>query len=457
MREKTIHEYTRNQTNNSSGFVSLRVDSWIKVFRSSPWREFTFKFMLALPLTLLVIEPAVAQRQVRNTANQDVSRVFLLDAKQLQITRKRIWAGDSSVSAAWAKLEAEAQKVLTSGPFSVVSKDPTPPSGTKHDYMSQAPYFWPDPNKPSGLPYVRRDGERNPEINKITDHRSLDQMVGAVETLALAYYFRGHEAYATKAVQLLCVFFLDPDTRMNPHLQFAQAIPGVNTGRGIGLIETRGLTRVVDAVGLLSNSKALTASDRRGLKDWFAKFLQWMLDSKNGRDEATAKNNHGTYYDLQVTSFALFLGQKEFAKDILQTARTKRIAAQIEPDGRQPLELARTKGWSYSVGNLDGLMLLARLGENVGVDLWTYQSGDGRSIRRALDYLVPVALGEQKWAYQQLGEWPPQMLFPLMRRAAAKYRDPQFLSLLARVPDTDSADRVRLLRSDPVASGQAQR
>jgi hypothetical protein len=210
-------------------------------------------------------------------------------------------------------------------------------------------------------------------------------------------------------------------------------------------------------VGLLSNSKALTASDRRGLKDWFAKFLQWMLDSKNGRDEATAKNNHGTYYDLQVTSFALFLGQKEFAKDILQTARTKRIAAQIEPDGRQPLELARTKGWSYSVGNLDGLMLLARLGENVGVDLWTYQSGDGRSIRRALDYLVPVALGEQKWAYQQLGEWPPQMLFPLMRRAAAKYRDPQFLSLLARVPDTDSADRVRLLRSDPVASGQAQR
>ncbi len=457
MQENTIHEYTRNHTNNLNCFVPLRADSWIKVFRSWPWPEIRFRFMLELPLILLLIEPAWAQRPVRNTATQDMPRVFLLDAKQLQETRNHIRAGDPTVSAAWAKLDAEAQKTLTAGPFSVVTKDRTPPSGDKHDYMSQAPYFWPNPAKPNGLPYIRRDGERNPEISKITDHRSLDQMVGSVETLALAYYFRSNEAYATKAVQLLRAFFLDPDTRMNPHLQFAQAIPGVNTGRGIGLIETRGLTRVVDAVGLLAASKALTEADRQGLEDWFSRFLKWMLESKNGRDEAAAKNNHGTYYDVQVSSFGLFLGKKEFAKDILQTARTKRIAAQIEPDGRQPLELARTKAWSYSVGNLDGLMLLARLGESVGVDLWNYQSRDGRSIRRALDYLVPVAFGEQKWTYQQLGEWPPQMLFPLMRRAAARYRDPQFLALLERVPDIDPADRSRLLRANPVASRQAQR
>lgn len=457
MQEKTIHESTRNYTNNSSGFVSLRVDSWIKAFCSSPWLEFTFKSMLALLLTLLVIEPAVAQRQARNTGTQDVPRVFLLDAKQLQETRNRVRAGDTTVSAAWVKLDAEAQKALTAGPFSVVTKDLAPPSGDKHDYMSQAPYFWPDPNKPGGLPYIRRDGERNPEINKITDHRSLDQMVGAVETLALAYYFRSNEAYATKAVQLLRAFLLDPDTRMNPHLQFAQGIPGVNTGRGIGLIETRGLTRVVDAVGLLAGSKALREADRRGLEDWFGKFLKWMLESKNGRDEAAAKNNHGTYYDLQVASFALFVGEKEFAKDILQTARTKRIAAQIEPDGRQPLELARTKAWSYSVGNLDGLMLLARLGENVGVDLWNYQTVDGRSIRRALDYLVPVALGEQKWTHQQLGEWPPQMLFPLVRRAAVKYNDRQYRSLLAKIPSVDASDRSNLVLANAQEDRRAQR
>jgi hypothetical protein len=456
MQENTIHEFTRNYTNNSRCLVSFRVGSWIELFRPFQSRELRLGFKLGVLLIVLMSQQVLAQTFTRQVANRELPKVFLLDAKQLHSTKQRIREGDKSLAGAWMKLQGEAQKALMAGPFSVVTKDPIPPSGSKHDYMSQAPYFWPDPNKPGGLPYIRRDGERNPEINKITDHRSLDQMVAAVETLALAYYFGGDEAYAAKAVQLLRKFLLDPDTRMNPHLQFAQAIPGVNTGRGIGLIETRGLTRVVDAIGLLTESKALREADRRGLEDWFGKFLKWMLESKNGRDEAAAKNNHGTYYDLQVASFALFLGEKEFAKDILQAARTKRIAAQIEPDGRQPLELARTKAWSYSVGNLDGLMLLARLGENMSVDLWNYQSEDGRSIRRALDYLVPFALGEQKWSYQQLGEWPPQMLFPLLRKSATKYEDRKFANLLTKVPKVDSTDRIRLLTADSVSS-QAQR
>jgi hypothetical protein len=323
--------------------------------------------------------------------------------------------------------------------------------------MSQAPYFWPDPKSPNGLPYIRRDGERNPEINKITDHRSLDQMVAAVDTLALAYYFKGDEAYAAKATQLLRAFFLEPATRMNPNLQYAQAIPGVNTGRGIGLIETRGLTHVVDAIGLLGDSKALTPTERAGLHDWFARFLQWMLESKNGRDESAAKNNHGTYYDLQVTSFALFLGNKDLAENVVRTARAKRIALQIEPDGRQPLELARTRAWSYSVGNLEGLMQLARLGESVNVDLWNYQTTEGRSIKRALDFLLPFALGEQKWTYQQLGDWPPQMLFPLLRQAATKYKDSKYQALIAKIPSVGADDRSNLLRPSNKENTRAQR
>jgi hypothetical protein len=319
------------------------------------------------------------------------------------------------------KLERDARNALTSGPFSVTSKSPTPPSGDKHDYMSQAPYFWPDPNRPNGLPYIRRDGERNPEIEKITDHRVMDQMESAVETLALAWHATRNEEYAAKSATLLRTFFLDPATRMNPNLQFAQGIPGVNTGRGIGLIETRGLTRIVDAIGLLAGSKSWTATDQKGLEDWFSRFLQWMLESKNGRDEAAAKNNHGTFYDVQVVSFALFLGKNDLAKSVLENAKSKRIAAQIEPDGKQPLELARTKSWSYSVMNLDGLMRLARLGEKVGVDLWNYETRDGRSIRKALEFLQPFASGEKKWSYQQLGEWPPQILLPLIRRAETQY------------------------------------
>src|SRR6266404_3247148 len=377
---------------------------------------------------------AMANGEVEEPNGGTAPRVFLLDGKHLQLTRQRVQAGDKSLTPAWAKLEGEAQKALSVPPSSVVSKEAMPPSGDKHDYMSQAPYFWPDPKSPNGWPYIRRDGERNPEINKITDHRSLDQLESSVETLALAFYFKGDEAYAAKATQLLRAFFLDPATRMNPNLQYAQFIPGVNTGRGIGLIETRGLADVVDGIGLLAGSKSWTAADQRGLEDWYSKFLQWMQESKNGREENAAKNNHGTYYDLQVTSFSLFVRRNDLAKQIIETAKQKRIALQIEPDGRQPLELVRTKAWGYSNGNLDGLMLLARLAENVDVDLWNYQTRDGRSIRRALEYLYPFSVGDQKWTYQQLGGFDGKSLFPLMRRAAAHYKDGKLKAIVTRIP-----------------------
>src|SRR6184192_3736133 len=220
-----------------------------------------------LAVLLVAVAAVVFTKGYRQKAEGDtMPRVFLLDAKQVQLTRQRVRDGDKSLNAAWARLEREAQKALSEGPFSVVNKSVTPPSGNRHDYMTQAPYFWPDPKSPNGLPYIRRDGERNPEINKITDHHSLDDLESSVETLALAFYFKGDEAYAAKAVQLLLAFFLDAATRMNPNLQFAQGIPGVNTGRGIGLIETRGLTRVVDAIGLLAGSESLTGKDQQELQ-----------------------------------------------------------------------------------------------------------------------------------------------------------------------------------------------
>ena len=387
---------------------------------------------------MLLSSPLFAQQQ-------KPPRVFLINAQKLAETKRRIHSGDQTLDAALAKLDADARKALQQEPVSVVTKTPTPPSGDKHDYLSQAPYFWPDPSKPNGLPYIRRDGERNPELNKITDHHTLDVMEATTRTLALAYYFKGNEAYAAKAAELLRAWFLDPKTRMNPNLEYAQFIPGVNTGRGIGLIETRGLADVVDAIGLLAGSKAWTSTDQRGLEEWFGKFLQWMQESKNGREENAAKNNHGTYYDVQTTSFALFLGKNDLAKQIVETAKQKRIARQIEPDGRQPLELVRTKAWSYSNGNLDGLMLLARLAESVGVDLWSYQTKDGRGIRRALEYLYPFAIGERKWTDQQLGGFDGKSLFPLVRRGAAHYRDEEFKSEQAKIPKLDPSDREHLL------------
>jgi hypothetical protein len=399
-------------------------------------------FSSCIIAAVLVGVTSVAVAQEKRAA---APRVFLVDGSKLAETKRRINSGDKTFAAALAKLETDARKAMQQTTVSVVTKAVTPPSGDKHDYLSQAPYFWPNPDKPDGLPYINRDGERNPEINKITDHLTLDQMEAGVRTLSLAYYFKDNEEYAAKATQLLRAWFLDPATRMNPNLEYAQFIPGRNTGRGIGLIETRGLTDIVDAIGLLKGSRSWTSGDQRGLESWFSKFLQWMQESRNGREENAAKNNHGTFYDVQAMSFALFVGRNDLAKQIAESSRDKRIALQIEPDGRQPLELARTKAWSYSNMNLDGLMLLARLAESVGVDLWAYQTRDGRSIRRALDYLYPYALADRPWTYQQIGGFEAKSFFPLMRRAATHYQDQNFKAAELRIPKSDPTDRQHLL------------
>src|SRR5687768_11613362 len=226
-------------------------------------------------------------------------RVFLLDGKQLAATKQRVSVDDARLAPALEQLKRDASASMKEGPFTVTSKDAKPPSGDKHDYMSRAPYWWPDPTKTDGLPYIRNDGERNPEIYEITDRTHMKKMSQAALTLSLAYYFTGGDTYATRAGELLRTWFLAPETRMNPHLEYAQGIPGINTGRGIGIIETNDLTNVVDAIGLLEGSKALSDDERAALREWFAKYLKWMLESTNGKDEAAAKNNHGTYYDLQ--------------------------------------------------------------------------------------------------------------------------------------------------------------
>jgi Alginate lyase len=374
-------------------------------------------------------------------------RVFVLDVARLRELREGIGRSDASFQSARAHFENSGRLALTAGPFSVVNKDAAPPSGDKHDYLSLAPYWWPNPDTPGGLPYVRRDGERNPEIYKIRNRLDLGDMTDAAETLAIAYYVTGDEDFAAGAAGLLRTWFLDPATRMNPHFQFAQSVRGINTGRGAGLIESRAFARIVDAVGLLAGSQAWTRDDQHGMEAWFAEFLRWMQESEHGHDEAAAKNNHGTYYDVQLASYAFFLGKDELARDVLQAVGKKRIAVQVEPDGRQPLELARTKAWSYSIGNLAGLMALARLGERVDVDLWHFETSDGRSIRRALDFLLPYGLGEEKWQYEQINGFSPDLIYPLLRAAAVKYPDAHYAALAAKLPPPDPASHSKWLLS----------
>jgi hypothetical protein len=370
-------------------------------------------------------------------------RVFLLNAGEIasiraadpkdvprqRIIRAAVAAGDGA---------------LTEGPFSVMDKTATPPSGDKHDYMSQAPYFWPDPGKPNGLPYIRRDGERNPEIKRITDHDEWGRMGEDARGLALAYYLTQKPEYAERATLLLRTWFLDPATKMNPNLEFGQGIPGINTGRGIGIIESRVLVDVTDAVGLLAGSRAWSAADQQGMKDWLTQYLNWLRTSEKGKAESAAKNNHGTWYDLQVADMALFLGDTQLATDTLERVKTRRIAVQIEPDGKQPLELARTNAWSYSNGNLDGLCKLATLGDEVGVDLWNFKTGDGRSIRAAIDFLVPYAAGEKKWDYQQIGGFHADAVAPTLWRAVKTYHDEKYAALAQKLDGREDVETLLL-------------
>jgi hypothetical protein len=394
-------------------------------------------------LLVLVCTPAAGTcgaRSAKSLPPQKAPRVFSLPAAAMQRLRGEI-ANGKLKDPALDELRADADKELAQEPLSVTSKPMDPPSGDKHDYLSLAPYWWPDPAKPKGLPYIRRDGEVNPEIQQVRDHKNFDSLMSAVHTLALAYYLFGEESYAAHAAQLLRVWFLDPKTRMNANLEFAQGIPGINTGRGTGLIETRDLYRVVDAVGLLDGSRSWTAEDQKGMEDWCSRFLDWMMHSKNGKDEAAAKNNHGSYYDVQVASLALFIGKSEEAKRVLEAVPRKRIEIQIEPDGRQPLELARTKSLGYSAMNLSGLFELGLLGENVGVNLWNFRSGDGRSIRNALDYLIPFVSGRQKWPFPQIIEFKSREISLLLVVAAVKYGEPQFQDLAMKI-DPDVVRRI---------------
>ncbi len=371
-------------------------------------------------------------------------RVFALDPQALAESKKRSAEGDRSYQPSLARLKEQANQTLLAGPFSVTYKTVAPPGGDKHDYMSLARYYWPNPDTPNGMPYVSLDGQVNPEIFTIPDHKNFDALMDNVLTLGLAFYLTGEARYADYAATLLRVWFLDQATRMNPNLNYGQGIRGINDGRNAGIIETRELAFVVDAIGLIAESGVWTSRDQLGMERWFEAFLDWLVTSELGKAEARNQNNHGTFYDAQIASLALFLGKDQRARDIISTSTAQRIPIQFEPDGRQPLELERTMPWHYCVFNLTAWFRLAFLGEKLGLDVWNYQTVDGRCIRKGLDFLAPFGTGTP-WRYSEISARQFSEFYRLLRIAAYKYRDSDYLQASLRVPNVEkTAHRVNL-------------
>ena len=337
-----------------------------------------------------------------------------------------------------------AEKYLKEDPRTITSTHSPRSQGGAHDYFSEGDYWWPDPANPGG-PYIRRDGLSNPE--NFNGHRdALIRLSVQMPTLTAAWVITRDRKYARKAADHLRAWFVAPATRMNPNLQYAQAIHGITPGRGTGIIDTLQLVEVVRAAAWVERSGALSPEDARAVRSWVAEYLDWMTTSKNGQEERDAKNNHGTCWVAQVAEFATFTHDDAKIADCRNRFRTVLVPNQIAPDGRLPLELARTKPYSYSLFDMDVLSLICQIASAPGDNLWTFTSTSGGSMRKTIDFMAPYIRDKSKWPFPRDVEYwddlpnrRPSLLF-----AGIAYGDPAYLELWKSLrPDPTTAEIIR--------------
>ncbi|WP_227734439.1 alginate lyase family protein [Yersinia proxima] len=318
---------------------------------------------------------------------------------------------------AYRQLLQQADKILKQPNPSVMDKTRVPPSGSKHDYLSLSAYWWPDSQKSDGLPWIRKDGQINPASkNEDSDAVRLADFTAKVQTLTLAWYFSGEQKYADKAISLIRTWFIDPDTRMNPNLDFAQGVPGIAAGRGTGVLDGRYFaTRIVDSLIMLQQNTNWTVQDEKQIQHWMTEYLQWLRYSAAGKKEAAAQNNHGNWYAVQVAGIAWYLQQPAVVVEMAELLKTK-LNTQIAADGSQPLELARTRSFHYSYFSLQAAILMAQLADKVHVDLWHYRTPNGSGLIKALDFMAPYSNEQNKWPYHSLDHIGVRLV-PLMVQA----------------------------------------
>ncbi len=336
---------------------------------------------------------------------------LLLNSKRIEEARIHLASGEPNYVEKAQILLNRADEILAQGVrYSVTFNESTPASGHAHDYYSTGPYWWPNPDTEDGLPYVRRDGEFNPERDKVSDRDPLHSMVSDVQALAFAWQLNGESRYAEWAAELVKVWFLNPETYMRPNLNHAQAIPGRVTGRGTGIIDTHVFVYLVDALLLLEGSPHWVYSDQQEMRAWMNDFLDWLLAHPFGHHEQNARNNHGTAFDLQVVSLALYTGRTDLARMILETYTFDRIKKQINEEGVQPFEVERTRSWSYTTENLRHFFRLMVLSQNLDPEPLLGNQQAVQRILSALDYALPFVCDREPWPYEQVTAWQEEYI-----------------------------------------------
>jgi hypothetical protein len=334
-------------------------------------------------------------------------------------------------------IDGLAGAALKAGPWSVTYRRPTGPfvSTTEHDYFSEGTYWWPDPKNPNG-PYIRKDGQHNP-ANFAANHDDLGKMCSAVLALGMGAALLNKSGCVEHAALILSTWFLDPKTRMNPNLEFGQAIRGVSTGRGTGLIDTTPLIHAAQGIVLLEAAGGLDSKVSSGVRQWYGEFSNWMTTSKKGLDEKKSSNNHATWWTAQVAAYALLTGDAAMQNMAWEYYRGYLVPAEIQPDGSCPKEEARTNSLGYSSMNLDAFSVICRLGQIAGQDLWHYRTPSGVSVEKAFHYLMPYVLDPAKWKKEQIGKYNPRgCIFPGL--AAIGLPSPDLLAAYRELPRDQS-------------------
>jgi hypothetical protein len=333
-----------------------------------------------------------------------------------------------------SRILTAANKYLTLQPITVTATRCERSAGGLHDFYSEGDYWWPDPKNPTG-PYIRRDGVTNP-ANFNAHREAMIRLSLLVPALTAAWELTGQKKYADHAGKHLRAWFVDPATKINPNLEYAQAIFGLNKGRGIGIIDTLHLVEVARAATIVTASHTLDGAPE--INDWFAQYLDWMRTSKNGQEERDANNNHGTCWVLQAGEFARFTGNAEVMDWCRNRFRTTLVPKQIAPDGSLPLELARTKPYSYSLFNMDVLCGVAQSLSNETDNLWSYTTPDGRGLRKMMKFIFPFIKDRTAWPFahdiEHFEDFPvrnPALLF-----SGIAYDQPDYITLWKRLnPD----------------------
>ena len=312
-----------------------------------------------------------------------------------------------------------ADRYLRESPQTITATSSPRSAGGRHDYFSEGDYWWPDPANRDG-PYIQRDGMTNPD-NFVAHRHALIRLSLQVPALVAAWVITRDQRYADHAALHLRAWFVDSDTRMNPHLLYAQAIKGRVTGRGIGIIDTLHLCEVARAITVLENAGALGAQVRQGTRQWFEQYLAWMTTHEYGQAERDAKNNHGTCWVAQVAEFARYTGRDDLTAFCRDRFKTVLVPGQIAPDGSFPEELRRTKPYGYSLFNLDAMAIVAQIldvdgpssplaTDRMRASLWTFETPDGRGIGKALAFMYPFIKDKSRWPHKPdvmyYDEWP---------------------------------------------------